>query len=104
MTTQLTLLPCPSSARCAPQGLKPGHLGIAVPQAKVKVKPVFSDLHFGHLQEQQIRNNTVLGAPGRWFQHHLVRVLTSDAPTQHLRPEPCEPRRLSAVNVGGLDA
>jgi len=74
MTTRLTS-PLADAHPAAAERFQPGDLGSLIAWPQIKVQPVLDDLALGNLQEEQVRDDAILGAPlGRLEDHLVVRL------------------------------
>jgi hypothetical protein len=83
---------------------KPGHFTCLIPGPQIQVEAVLALLLLGDAQEQQVRNDPVLGAGGWRLQNDLIGLFVRAAPPQGRLPEARKPRRIDRLNAEALNA
>jgi hypothetical protein len=83
---------------------EPLDLGLLVIGAEVEVEPVLHRLLLGHLEEEDVGGDAVLGAARRRLEHHLVGLILRAPPPESRLPESCKLSRPLAVDAQRLDS
>src|SRR5215475_14006679 len=90
----------PAGAEC----FQPGDLGDLITGPQVQMQPVLDDLAFGNFQEERVRGNAILGAPGGRLEDYPVVRLEGAPPAERRLPERRDLRRISGVDTQALNA